>query len=391
MDPHPMDHMPPSLMPTIPNILSSAYASRLDWIRNRGVRPAPPTPPPVVTPSGEPGPGRLPERPWEFAPAGLGYSVGVRKGHALTEEERKGMTTEEIKAYNDGLEALGGPVEVKLPTAAQIAKMKGAEVRQLQAQRDAEEEARQAYERERGWELPPGLLSGGTVSIPMPWSWPPERVPQSAQEREEKAGYDQGLAAGEAGIIENGEVGTQEQIEDLLKRLQAGIGSKDVTNAENAWLQGWLDGLWRLLAEKRKVAAQAPKAPAAAAGTPGQAPTAAAAPKVGGWVIGHKLQWPNVQPPLKDDRKIVAFLRQLAIPYGLPGGAGEYLKFARAVWNAVTADNAFLADDLLADALANSNPDFAGILKQIRDFADEAQPEALTQEGRARQERRGTR
>lgn len=84
MDPHMMYHMPPSLMPTIPNILSSAYASRLDWIRNRGVREVPPTPPPVVTPSGVSGPGatvgRGPGSPGWTEPSRAGLPEWIRKG-----------------------------------------------------------------------------------------------------------------------------------------------------------------------------------------------------------------------------------------------------------------------------------------------------------------------
>lgn len=64
-------------------------------------------------PNVETGSNRRVLRPWDwqFGPAMLGgVPAGIEKRHALTEHERSMMSEEEIRAYNDLLEGVGGPV-----------------------------------------------------------------------------------------------------------------------------------------------------------------------------------------------------------------------------------------------------------------------------------------
>jgi hypothetical protein len=243
-----------------------------------------------------------------------------------------------------------------------------------------------------GFAAPPPMTpeqqAAVTVRYVNKWSWPKGRVPQNAQEREEKAAYDgahdeliAGLAGATAAELKAWLDGLGvKDLNELLKVYEQMVGSSKLTNAENAAVQGVIDALREWLAQPH----EAPKP----VQVPVEAPKVAAAPTVAQPVVnglGHGLPWPNEHAAGGDDRKLVEFIRGLKSAGKVSGGWGfELLKFARAVWAAHAAGDPWRADDLLADALANSDPKFAQALKDIEEFARDAEPIEARGEARRR-------
>jgi hypothetical protein len=72
-----MPFVPTTQMPSaLASLYSGTLFKRADWIKPGGVRPVPPTPPPVVTPSGVPGPGS----PDWTEPSRAGLPEWIRRG-----------------------------------------------------------------------------------------------------------------------------------------------------------------------------------------------------------------------------------------------------------------------------------------------------------------------
>lgn len=228
---------------------------------------------------------------------------------------------------------------------------------------------------------PPGAP---TVTFPNPWGWGSGRVPRNAQEREEKAAYD-GAFSETTRALPGAD---PNEVRALLGDFEQVAGSSDNTNAQNAQIQGVIDAL-RAWLQRRGLPAVGAQPPAPAP-TPVEAPTTPApvVPTFTPGQLGHTLGWPGVHAAAGDDNKIVAFVRKLKGGTVPAGFLFDLLQFGRAVWNAKAAGDVFAADDLLNDAIANSDPKFADTLRQIADFADQALPENQPAAGFANRPRR---
>jgi len=397
MDPYMMypPHIPtPTLpKPKMPAFLTAAQAAveptRAVGLWPAGVRPTAPTPPPVVTPSGVPGPGAhtppatgallAPTEPavvYEFTPppdTETRAPLGVLIRQALSAMDRDMMSAEEIRAYNDALQAAGGPLPLKVPrtpmTQAQL------------AEANATDEAIRAYrwERQGGVGLiPPGST---TMAVDLGWSWPSSRVPQNAQQAAEKAAYDDAQARTTAALPG----ATDDDINALLAQLEAALKSPDYLDTQKAEIQGMLDAIqhWRLVRgfAPRPIQVQPPTTPSTV-----EEPQPFTPPAGKFW---HTLIWDDTTVLADEGQRIKQFILGLVKKYPINSVLAQMLTgqllmlrdYANNVWNAHKQGDFIKAGDLRDDAIANSDPALADVLREIEQWAEQAEPRTTARKG----------
>jgi hypothetical protein len=309
---------------------------------------------------------------YEYTPAPLvvpSIPIGVEKRRALTAADRELMSPEQIRAYNDALQGAGGPLPPTVP--------RGGMTSAQRAEIDTIDEANRAYKWER--ETQPGMILPGstTVAIPMGWSWPGWRVPTNAQEADEKAAYDAGHAQTVAALPD----ANPDEIKSLIDQLIAALKSSEYVNTQKAQMQGILDALqsWQIARglNPPKTAAQ------------GLQEIATPAPSFPAGKLWHVMPWDDKTVLASEGQKIKQFLMALIKRYAgnsvlaqlLPSQIFMLRDYAQNVWNAHQQGDFMRAGDLRDDAIANSDPALADALREIEQWAEQAEPKTVPGKG----------
>jgi hypothetical protein len=224
---------------------------------------------------------------------------------------------------------------------------------------------------------------GNTVEIPELWGSDPA-IKQQWTEALQSAGLD--------------ELGPMER--DLkLKELRALLAEYEALLAEGGFSrEGWSDLMARIEALRQflnppRGAKQPPiKVTPIETTPPKPTPAAPVAPAVEPGQLGHRIPWNGAGIGPANERKlaqlIVQMIRGNSQDYGLyqmlTGKVFELRDFARKLWELHEEGDAFAADDLLKDAIENSDPKLAQTLKDIEEWTRQAEPEISRGEARAR-------